>query len=199
VADQQQNSSERPEDDERFDEEFHRRRALAMRFIRTWGDPVLKTTALRVERFDSALAQQVEQMGRLMADAYGVGLAATQLGQLNRVLVYRVEPDSPIIAVVNPEIEWRGSEQETMEEGCLSLPGIHVDVERPVHVRARAYDERGRPFVVEASGLEARVLQHEVDHLDGVLMLDRASRSDRREAIRALREAERERERERVA
>jgi peptide deformylase len=92
--------------------------------------------------------------------------------------------------LVNPEIEWSSREQETMEEGCLSLPGVHVDVERPLHIRVRAQDERGEAIVVEASGLEARVIQHEVDHLDGTLILDRTSRDQRKEAIRALREAE---------
>ena len=182
-----------PEDDPRFDAEFHRRRAAALRHVRKWGDPVLKARALPVDRFDGALAAEVEQMGRLMNDAYGIGLAATQLGQLHRVLVYRVEPDSPVVALVNPEIEWRGEQTEVMEEGCLSLPGVHVEVDRPIHVRARAFDERGAPFRIEASGLEARVIQHEVDHLDGVLMLDRATRPARKEALRALREAERER------
>jgi len=93
---------------------------------------------------------------------------------------------------VNPEIEWRGQERETLEEGCLSIPTVHVDVERAVHVRVRAQDEGGEDRVVEASGLEARVIQHEVDHLDGVLILDRVSREERKEAMRALREAERE-------
>jgi peptide deformylase len=90
--------------------------------------------------------------------------------------------------LVNPEIEWKGEEVETLEEGCLSLPGVGVDVERPVHVRVRAVDERGKPLTVEASGLEARVIQHEVDHLDGVLILDRIPRSARKEAMRELRE-----------
>ena len=98
----------------------------------------------------------------------------------------------PLIALVNPEIEWRGQERETLEEGCLSIPTVHVDVERAVHVRVRAQDEGGEDRVVGASGLEARVIQHEVDHLDGVLILDRVSREERKEAMRALREAERE-------
>jgi peptide deformylase len=106
------------------------------------------------------------------------------------VLVYRVEAEAAIAALVNPVLEWASDEREPMEEGCLSLPGVLVDVERPVHVRVRAQDERGETIVVEASGLEARVIQHEMDHLDGVLMLDRASREDRKEALRALREQE---------
>jgi peptide deformylase len=125
-----------------------------------------------------------------MGDALGVGLAATQLGVLHRLLVYRVQQDSPVSALVNPEIEWTGRDLETMEEGCLSLPGVLVDVERPVHVRVRALDEQGERILVEASGLEARVIQHEIDHLDGVLILDRTSRDQRKDAIRKLREAE---------
>jgi peptide deformylase len=104
------------------------------------------------------------------------------------VLVYRVEHDSPVNALVNPELEWSGGDKETLEEGCLSLPGVHVDVERPVYVRLRAQDASGEPILVEASGLEARVIQHEMDHLDGVLILDRTSRDQRKEAMRSLRE-----------
>jgi peptide deformylase len=90
--------------------------------------------------------------------------------------------------LINPELEWAGKETEPMEEGCLSLPGVLVDVDRPVHVRVRALDADGEELVVEASGLEARVIQHEVDHLNGVLILDRTSREQRKEAIRILRE-----------
>jgi peptide deformylase len=129
-------------------------------------------------------------MGRLMHDALGIGLAATQLGVMHRVLVYRVEPDAPVNALVNPELEWASREEEVLDEGCLSLPGVLVEVERPVYVRVRAKDEHGDPLVIEASGLEARVIQHEMDHLDGVLILDRTSREERKRALRALREAE---------
>jgi peptide deformylase len=108
----------------------------------------------------------------------------------HRLLVYRVEPGSPLQALVNPEIEWASRDKETMEEGCLSLPDVHVDVDRPIHIRVRAQDAWGEPVVVEASGLEARVIQHETDHLDGVLILDRTSRDQRKAAMRALREAE---------
>jgi len=176
-------------EEERLDPEVAARRQAALRFVRQWGDPVLKSRARPVDRFDDDLRTQIEQMGRIMEDALGIGLAATQVGKLQRVLVYRVEPDSPVNAVVNPEIEWSGCELDTLEEGCLSLQGVLVDVERPVHVRVRAQDEHGAPITIEASGLEARVLQHEIDHLDGVLILDRASRDQRKAALRALREA----------
>jgi peptide deformylase len=109
---------------------------------------------------------------------------------LNRVLVYRVHPQAPVAALVNPEIVWKGREQEILEEGCLSLPAVHVDVERPINIRVQALDENGEPVTIEASGLEARVIQHEIDHLDGVLVLDRISRQQRKEAMRALREAQ---------
>ena len=174
----------------RLDPEVEARRAAAMSFVRRFGDPVLKSRATPVDRFDDGLQAQVARMGGLMADSMGVGLAAPQLGLSARVLVYRVGPDAPLVALVNPDLEWKSPDEETMEEGCLSLPKVHVDVERPVHVRVRARDERGEERMVEASGLEARVIQHEMDHLDGVLILDRTSRDQRKQAVRALRELE---------
>ena len=128
-------------------------------------------------------------MGVLMHDALGVGLAATQLGVLHRVLVYRAYAEDPLTALVNPVIEWRSDELETAMEGCLSLPGVHVEVQRAARVRVSARDERGEPLEFEAEGLPARVIQHEVDHLDGILILDRISRQARKEAMRAMREA----------
>jgi peptide deformylase len=173
-----------------LDPEAAARRAAAMSFIRKWGDPVLKSHATPVDRFDETLQQQVQRMAGIMRDAVGVGLAAPQLGISQRLLVYKIGSDAPLITLVNPELEWRSEDLETVEEGCLSIPSVAVDVERPVHVRVRARDERGDERLVEASGLEARVIQHEMDHLDGVLMLDRASREDRKEALRTLREQE---------
>jgi peptide deformylase len=177
------------EQEQRLDPEVAARRAAALSVVRQWGDPVLKSRARPVDRFDDELRAQLEQMGRIMEDALGIGLAATQLGKLQRVLVYRVEPDSPVNAVVNPVIAWSGDELETAEEGCLSLQGVLVDVERPLYLRVHAQDELGEPITIEASGLEARVLQHEIDHLDGVLILDRTSRDQRKAALRLLREA----------
>jgi peptide deformylase len=169
--------------------EVKARREAALRHVRQWGDPVLKTSALPVQNFDEELRTEVAVMGELMNEALGIGLAATQLGRPRRVLVYRVEPDSPVNALVNPVLEWAGEETEVMEEGCLSLPRVLVDVERAVYVRVRAFDEFGDELLIEASGLEARVIQHEMDHLDGVLILDRTSRDQRKQAMRALREA----------
>jgi peptide deformylase len=152
---------------------------------------VLKSKATPVDRFDDTLRQQVQRMAGIMKDAIGVGLAAPQLGISQRLLVYRIGSDAPLITLINPEFEWMSDDdKEVFEEGCLSIPGVAVDVERPIHVRVRAQDERGEERLVEASGLEARVIQHEMDHLDGVLMLERASRADRKEALRALREQE---------
>jgi len=140
-------------------------------------------------RFDEVLGREIDRMGDLMHDALGVGLAATQLGVLHRVLVYRVDPEEPVTALVNPELEWTSEEGEVAEEGCLSLPGVHVEVERPARVRVRARDRAGGELEIEAEGLRARVIQHEIDHLDGVLILDRISREARKEAMRAMREA----------
>jgi len=140
---------------------------------------------MEVTNFDSRLREDVDWMRGIMDGAVGIGLAATQVGTLARVLVYRVEAESPTIAVINPRIEWSGEEMVTLEEGCLSIPGIRVDVERALHLRVGCVDEYGEARTIEASGLEARVLAHEIDHLDGVLMLDRADKAQRREAMRA--------------
>src|SRR3954471_5866629 len=177
------------EPQERLAPEARGRREAGRNNVRKYGDPVLRSTALPIERFDRALLDEVDRMGRLMHDAYGIGLAATQLGVMHRLLVYRTELEGAIAALVNPVLEWSSKEKEPAEEGCLSLPGVAVEVDRPVHVRVRALDERGAPILVEASGLEARVIQHEMDHLDGVLILDRTSRDQRKQAMRALREA----------
>ncbi|MGI8945502.1 MAG: peptide deformylase [Thermoleophilaceae bacterium] len=175
------------------DPEIESRRAAALSFVRRLGDPILRSRATPVDRFDDSLKGQVARMAGLMHDALGLGLAAPQLGLSQRLLVYRVGPEAPVIALANPEVQWASSEEETLEEGCLSLPGVNVDVDRAIHVRVRAQDEQGEERSIEASGLEARVILHEMDHLDGVLILDRTSREQRRDAMRALREAERER------
>ena len=173
-----------------LDPETAARREAALAQIRSFGDPVLRTRARPIERFDDALREEIARMGALMDDAIGVGLAATQVGVVHRLLVYRVQQQAPLAALINPEVEWSGRDTESMEEGCLSLPGVLVDVDRPIHVRVRALNEFGEPILIEASGLEARVIQHEIDHLDGVLILDRTSREQRKEAMRTLREAQ---------
>ena len=177
------------EPQERLDPEARARREAALKHVRKYGDPVLRSRALEIERFDGSLVDEVRRMGELMHDAYGIGLAATQVGVMHRLLVYRTELEGAVAALANPVLEWSSKDTESAEEGCLSLPGVAVEVDRPIHVRVRAQDERGQPITVEASGLEARVIQHEMDHLDGVLILDKTSRDQRKQAMRTLREA----------
>ncbi len=154
--------------------------------LRTFGDPVLKTRAAPVEAFDESLARLSEEMLATMREHEGVGLAANQVGRLKRILVAAVEDQEWVI--VNPVIEEAGPPAEKDLEGCLSIPGIQVEVERPNAVTVTGQDASGAPLRLEASGLLARVLQHEVDHLDGVLILDRTDRQSRKEAMREMRE-----------
>jgi peptide deformylase len=192
APDEIEREEEEQEEAAALDPELEARRVAAVSFIRRFGDPVLKSRAMAVDRFDESLRRQVGRMAAIMGDALGVGLAAPQLGISQRLLVYRVGPDAPVVALANPELEWASDEHESLDEGCLSIPGVSVDVERPVYVRVRALDEDGELRTVEASGLEARVIQHEMDHLDGVLILDRTSRDERKRALRELRDAERD-------
>jgi peptide deformylase len=173
---------------EGVDQEALERRSAALSQVVKYGDPVLRSAASPVTEFGDELAAEADRMIGLMRDAIGVGLAATQLGTLRRMLVFQVGSEAEPTVLVNPEIEWRSEDAATAEEGCLSLPGVIVDVERPLHVRARGVDVHGEPISIEASGLEARVIQHEVDHLDGVLMIDRTERDQRKGALKALRE-----------
>lgn len=173
---------------EALEAELLERREAALAQVVKFGDPVLKSRASAVEDFGPALRAEVERMIAIMRDGMGVGLAATQLGLLRRLLVFQAGPDSEPTALVNPEVEWLSEERVVAEEGCLSLPRVSMDVERPLHARIGGLDVDGEPVRIEASGLEARVLQHEIDHLDGVLILDRAPREQRRGALRALRE-----------
>lgn len=190
MSDEPDLREERLDHDAPRDPAVEARRTAALSLLTRYGDPILRSRATAVDRFDRTLGEQVHRMGAIMGDALGVGLAAPQLGLSQRLLVYRVGPEAPLVALVNPEVEWTSEEEaETLDEGCLSIPGVSVEVERPVHVRVRAQDERGETRMVEASGLEARVIQHEVDHLNGVLILDRTTKSQRREALRALRDA----------
>ena len=171
-----------------MDPEMLARREAALRHVRKFGDPVLKSRAVEVEGFDEALRAEIDRMGLLMEDAIGVGLAANQVGLLRRFFVYRVSDEGPLQALVNPVIDWSSDEEETFEEGCLSLPQVVVEVTRPAQIRVSAQDRFGEPLKLEVDGLEARVIQHELDHLDGVLIIDRTTRAQRREAMRNLRE-----------
>jgi len=170
--------------------EAEERRRSALAHVRKWGDPVLRERARPVEAFDDGLRAEVTRMRELLEDAMGAGLAATQIGVLSRVCLYRL-PDGPMQVLVNPELTWVAEERETFDEGCLSLPGLWFEVERPNRVRVRARDEHGAEREFEATGQEADVIQHEIDHLDGVLVLDRISRKDRQAAVRQLRDRDR--------
>jgi peptide deformylase len=173
-----------------IDAELLERREAALAQVVKFGDPVLKSKASPVREFGPELRAEVERMIGIMRDAMGVGLAATQLGVLRRLLVFQAGPDGEPTALVNPEVEWLSDEVVVAEEGCLSLPRVSMDVERPLHARFSGLDVDGEPVQIEASGLEARVLQHELDHLDGVLILDRTPRAQRKGALRALREGD---------
>ncbi len=176
--------------EQRLEAERLERREAALAHVVKFGDPVLKSKASEVGDLSPELRAEVERMIAIMRDGMGVGLAATQLGILRRVLVFQAGSDSEPTALVNPVVEWLSEEVAVAEEGCLSLPRVSMDVERPLHARIGGRDIGGEPVVLEASGLEARVLQHEIDHLDGVLILDRASREQRKGALRALREGD---------
>ena len=158
--------------------------------IRTFGDPVLKSRATPVTEFDGSLKQLAEDMVRIMYEAEGAGLAANQIGRLKRIFVAAYENDGELreFVVVNPVIEDRSETQEKDIEGCLSIPGIGVEVERPVAVTLAGQGLSGEPMHVEAEGRLARIFQHEIDHLDGILMLDRTDRESRKNAMREIRE-----------
>ncbi len=154
--------------------------------IRTFGDPVLKSRAATVEEFDESLERLAEEMLQTMREHDGVGLAATQVGRLKRVLVAALEDEEYVI--VNPTIEQKIGDPVPDTEGCLSIPEIQVEVERPTNVVVSGFDTTGSPITLEAEGLLARIIQHEVDHLDGILILDRTDRESRKAAMRAWRE-----------
>jgi peptide deformylase len=171
---------------EQLDPEREARRRLALAQIRQYPDPVLKMQARKIDAHDADLRRLVERMTRLMQEANGVGLAATQVGILRRVFVFQRGDDDPA-AIVNPQIVQRSDELETDDEGCLSLQGVQVPVERSVAVTIEGTDETGAPVSYALEELSARVAQHEVDHLDGVLILDRTTPEARREALAKLR------------
>ncbi len=172
-----------------LDAQAEAKRRLALAQIRQYPDPVLRLPAQEVEQFDDDLAQLVERMKHLMQDARGVGLAANQVGVLRRVFVIQEDEDAEPRALVKPAIVERSEEIEADDEGCLSMQGVVVGVERAVRVRIDAHDEQGNPVQLELEELPARVAQHELDHLDGVLILDRTNDEDRREALAVLRQA----------
>jgi len=171
------------------EEERRAHHAAALMLVRQYPDPVLRIAADRVEEVDGDVKRLVERMSDVMRQAHGVGLAAPQLGILRRILVYRVAADGDVRVLINPELRDRSEETESDTEGCLSLLGgdLQVPVERHLRVVVAAVDADGSEIEVDAEGLEARVIQHEIDHLDGVLIVDRAAKDDRKTALRDLR------------
>jgi peptide deformylase len=172
---------------EELDPEREALRQAALAQIRQYPDPVLRMRAREVEQFDEDLARLVERMTRLMDDANGAGLAANQVGVLRRVFVFHPDAESESIAVVNPVIAERAAETISDAEGCLSLQGVQVPVERAVSVRLEGRDPEGNKLSLELSELGARIVQHELDHLDGVLILERTTEEARKEALGILR------------
>jgi peptide deformylase len=171
------------------DEERRAHHAAAVMLVRQYPDPVLRVPADAVEEVNGDVKRLVERMTDVMRQSHGVGLAAPQLGILRRVLVYRVSSDGDVHVLINPELRERSDETQSETEGCLSLLGgdLQVPVERHVRIVVAGVDAEGEPVEVDAEGLEARVIQHEIDHLDGVLIVDRASKDDRKAALRDLR------------
>ncbi len=176
---------EEEEEEQHLDVEAQARRRLALAQIRQYPDPVLRMPAKEVEAYDEDLASLVERMTGLLRDAGGLGLAATQVGILRRVFVFQREEE--IVALVNPSLVERSDVAEVDTEGCLSLQGVTVPVERATHVRLQGRTPDGGELHFELDELEARVVQHELDHLDGVLILDRTTDESRREALAILR------------
>jgi peptide deformylase len=174
---------------EELDREREARRRIALAQVRQYPDPALRLRAGEVEQFDDSLRELVERMGRLMKEANGVGLAANQMGVLRRVFVYQTADEEPLVALVNPRIVATSEELASDEEGCLSIgaASVVVDVERPATVTIEASSPTGEPLRIEAEGLTARVVQHELDHLEGVLIIDRTSPEQRRSALGRLR------------
>ena len=173
--------------DEPLDADAEARRRVALAQIRQYPDPVLRLRARDVDAFDADLLRLVERMTGLMHDANGVGLAATQIGVLRRVFVFQTGEEEEATTLVNPEITTRSSDADVADEGCLSLQGVLVPVERPVAVTLEASDVHGEPLRLELEGLPARIAQHELDHLDGVLILQRTDGESRRNALALLR------------
>jgi peptide deformylase len=176
-------------EENRVDVEREARRRLALAQVRQYPDPVLRMEAREVAEFDAALADLVERMSAVMSDAQGVGLAAPQIGVRQRVLVYQPSEEHPVRALVNPRIVASSEETEVAEEGCLSLgaASVHADIERPSSVTVAARSPEGDEVRIEAEGFEARVVQHEIDHLDGVLIIDRTTPEQRKAALARLR------------
>ena len=172
--------------EEQLDPEQQARRRLALAQIRQYPDAALKMAARPVEEFDDDLRQLVDRMKQLMVDANGIGLAATQVGVLQRLFVFQVS-EGETVALANPEIVDRGEVATVEDEGCLSIQGVLLPVERSAKIAIRGQDEHGAEVRYELEEPYSRVAQHETDHLDGVLILDRTTPEARREALASLR------------
>jgi peptide deformylase len=172
--------------DARAEAEAEAIRHYALAQIRQYGDPALRLSAREVTEFDDDLRRLVDRMIALMHDAQGVGLAATQVGVLRRVFVFEPDDQGPR-AIVNPVAVSRGGELETDDEGCLSLQGVRVPVERAIEFVLEGKDPNGEDVRHDLTGYAARVAQHEFDHLDGVMIIDRTDDEHRREALATLR------------
>ena len=175
-----------PDEDAREKAESEARRRLALAQIRQYGDPALRLIAHPVEDFDDDLRRLIDRMTVLMHEAQGVGLAATQVGVLRRLFVFEPDEDGPR-AVINPVIVERGDETLTDDEGCLSLQGVRVPVERATSVVLEGKDQNGGDVRYELDPYGSRIVQHELDHLDGVLIIDRTDEEHRKEALSTLR------------
>jgi peptide deformylase len=160
---------------------------MAIRGIRLFGDPILKTEADPVRDFDKQLRNLVKDLTETLDDAQGAGLAAPQIGVGLRVFVYAVGSERGHL--VNPEIDFPDDAEQDGEEGCLSFPGIYYDVKRRLNTVARGFTDRGDPVQVVGTEVLARCLQHETDHLDGVLFIDRMDQATRKQAMKAIRAA----------
>jgi peptide deformylase len=167
--------------------ELAARRRVALAQIRQYPDPALRLRANEVEQFDEALERLADRMTGLMTDARGVGLAATQVGVLQRLFVYQAYEEDEPRAIVNPRITRRSSGTEITDEGCLSLQGVLVPVERALAVTLEGQDLSAAPLRFELDEMAARVVQHELDHLDGVLIIERTDPESRRAALATLR------------
>jgi peptide deformylase len=188
VEDAEEADAEEADEEARPDAEREARRLVSLAQIRQYPDPVLRMRAREVESFDTELQQLAERMAGLMTGADGAGLAATQVGVLRRVFVIRLGENGDVATLVNPELVWRSDELVVDDEGCLSLQGVLVPVERPASVRVAAKSPEGEDVTLELEGLEARACQHELDHLEGVLTIDRTTDQARRDAMAVLRQ-----------
>ena len=180
-----------PDDEQAVEEaraeaEADARRRLALAQIRQYPDSALRLVAHEVTEFDDDLRRLVDRMIVLMHDAQGIGLAATQVGVLRRLFVFAPDDEGPR-AIVNPTIVERGKETLGDEEGCLSLQGVRVPVERMTSLTLEGKDENGEDVRIELDAQGARIAQHEIDHLDGVLIIDRTDDEHRKEALATLR------------